>query len=71
MDIKALSCEQCWSIGSYLRTAAGQFKTFREQMEQHPGNPQLAEQFEKQRKEADALATLFENADSAKVFLEE
>jgi hypothetical protein len=66
MNVKSLSDEQCWSIASYLRTAASRFHEFAEASEHRPTQP-LKEQFEKQEKEANAFATLFENANFAKV----
>ena len=68
---KKLTAEQCWSMASYLRTAADQFRAFAEQMRTAPTNIRLAQQFEKQRAEAMAMAILFENADSAHVAAQE
>jgi hypothetical protein len=56
-----LSSEQCYTIGSFLRTAAGVFETFTKQ----DVNARIVEQFARQQKEAEDLATLFENAGGA------
>jgi hypothetical protein len=61
MTLHKLTEEQCWSLASYLRTAAGKFAEFAAQ------DTVLSAQFEKQRLEANAMATLFENAESARV----
>jgi hypothetical protein len=59
--MKTLTQEQCWSIASYLRSAAGLFEGFAKD------GTVLSEQFEKQRKDAIAMAELFEFAESASI----
>ena len=54
-----LTEDQCFTISSYLRTAAERFKQLSDMCMQAPPDPILAKQFLKQRDEAMDLASKF------------
>ena len=65
-----LTSEQCFTISSYLRTAAEEFKKLADFAMIAPPLPGLRDQFLKQHDEAMALADMFAVADSANLIQE-
>ena len=57
----------CYTISSYLRTAAARFAEYAESMKLEPANKALQAQFELQCSQAEKFARLFENAVGAEV----
>lgn len=67
-----LTDADCWTIGSFLRSAALRFgETAGEFKKPGMQNPGFAAQFDKQKAEAEKFAALFENAASVTVETEE
>ena len=66
-----LTEDQCFTISSYLRTAAERFKEFSDACMQTPAQVQIANQFLKQRDEAMDLASKFTLALGAELTEEE
>ena len=67
MVCKTIQADKLWSLASYLRTAAARFQEFADMANAAPSIPRLAEQFQKQRAEAEEFATMFENAEFIEV----
>ncbi len=71
MNAKTIPSEKLWSLASYLRTASARFQEFADLANVPSANPRLVEQFQKQRKEAEEFAAIFENAEFVEVVSEE
>lgn len=63
--------DQCYTISSFLMSAAVKFAELAETAAEKPAMPALAEQFKRQHEQAKKFATLFSNAINAEVTLEE
>ncbi len=61
----SLTEEQCYTIASFLRTAASRFDEFYKMMHKSPICIPMVEQFNKQEQEAKQFADLFERATAA------
>lgn len=62
--------DECWTIGSYLRSAASKFEEIERGLFQddRPNIRALALPFTKQKHDAALFATMFENAESVTIY---
>lgn len=68
--MRRITEEQCYTLGSFLRTAQGKFEEFSRALREDPTSPaqnDLAKQFDRQAREAQQFAVLFESAEGAEV----
>jgi len=64
------TADECYTIASFLNSAASMFEDFRKQCETNPAFRPLMKQWERQRDQARVFAGTFANAKDAQVELE-